>query len=103
MHGLAELGNAPRQGGFTDKRPRPARLKKFVLGDNPVAMLEQVEKHLKHFGLERYSLPRAMKFLAVLIERIAIKDIDHIRIFLTSRQCSRMITRVYCAFTVGYS
>jgi hypothetical protein len=56
LHGLADFGQAPGQGRLADKRPWPAVRKEVVLGHNAVAVLEQVQEHLKHLRFEGDSL-----------------------------------------------
>ena len=76
MHGFADFGEAPGQGEFADERVRPEPLEEFVFGDHAVAMLNQVDEHLKPFGRDRNHLARAVQFIAFLIERTIAEAID---------------------------
>jgi hypothetical protein len=74
---LADSGQALGQRRFTHKRAGPAVLKEFVPGHHTVLMLDEVEKHLKYFGLKRNYFARTTQLVALLIKDTITKAIDH--------------------------
>jgi len=82
LHGLADFCQAAGEGRFADKRLRLALFEEFVFGDDAVAMPEQAQEHLKHLRFSCYHLAGAAQFMAVWIEGVVSKAIDHGRISL---------------------
>jgi hypothetical protein len=78
LDGLAEFGETTGEGRFTDKGLRPTLLQQFRLAHDPVSMLEEVEKDLKHLGLNRHRASRTPQLTARLIEGVVVKAVDHI-------------------------
>jgi hypothetical protein len=74
---LADSGQALGQRRFTHKRAGPAVLKEFVSGHYTALTLDEVEKHLKHFGLKSNYVARATQLVALLIKDTITKAIDH--------------------------
>ena len=48
-----------------------------VLGHNAVAVLEQVQEHLKHLWLDRHHLAGTAQLMAVCVEDAVPKGIEH--------------------------
>jgi hypothetical protein len=65
---LADSGQALGQRRFTHKCAGPAVLQEFVPGHHAVLMLDEVEKHLKHFGLKSNYFARTTQLVALLIQ-----------------------------------
>jgi hypothetical protein len=50
----------------------------FLLGDHAIAMLHEVDQHIEPLGFQRAQHTSPTKFIALRIEFIICKDIDHI-------------------------
>jgi hypothetical protein len=50
--GTARRCQAARQRGLTDKSTGPQTLEEFLLGDDPVAVLNEISQHVEHLWLE---------------------------------------------------
>ena len=74
---LAGSGQALGQRRFTDKRAGPAGLQEFVPCHHTILMLDEVEKHLIHFGLNGNDCARTTQLIALRIEDTITKAIDH--------------------------
>jgi hypothetical protein len=79
VHDFTQLGEAAGEGGFGDKGIRPALREEFVFGHHAVAMLEQIEQHLKHLGFNRHELALMSHLAAGHIQLVSPKGIDHSR------------------------
>jgi hypothetical protein len=49
------------------------------LGDDAVAMSEEIDEYLEHFGAHVDRLPGALHFAALRVEAIVAKDVEHDR------------------------
>ena len=76
-NGLADRHHPLRENPFTDKAARPQLLEQFALGDEAVAMLEEIGEDIDGVRLQRTHRPRAPEFVAVGIERTRPKRVDH--------------------------
>jgi hypothetical protein len=74
---LADSGKALGQRRLTHKCAGPAVLEEVVTGHHTVLMLDEVEKHLKHFGLKSNYDARPPQLVALLIKDTITKAIDH--------------------------
>src|SRR5262245_31857871 len=86
LYRLAHFSQAPRQGRLADKRLGPAVREDVVLGDDTVAVLKQVQKHLKCLWFDSYYLASAAQFMAVVVEETVLKGIDHGRSSAASQE-----------------
>ena len=66
---LAQLRNGARQHVRRHERVLPRRVEQFFLGDKPVAVLDQVAKHVERLRLERNRLPCARHRHAAKVDR----------------------------------
>jgi hypothetical protein len=60
-----------------DKPVGPQLLEEFLLGDDPVAMRQEVNEHLKHLAPERARHPRVMRLMALRVEHIVGENVEH--------------------------
>jgi hypothetical protein len=74
---FAEFGKTTGESGFTDKGLRPTLLQQLLLAHYTVAVLEEIQENLKHFGFYRHELPRPSQLTACLIEGVVVKGIEH--------------------------
>jgi hypothetical protein len=74
---FAEFGETPGESCFTDKGLGPTLLQQLLLAHDTVAVLEEVEENLKHFGFYRHELSRPPQLTACLIEGAVVKVIEH--------------------------
>jgi len=74
---FAEFGKTTGERCFTDKRLGPTLLQQLLLAHYTVAVLEEVEEHLKYFGFYGHELSRLPQLTAVLIEGVVVKAIEH--------------------------
>src|SRR5215471_3107133 len=74
---LAEFGETTGESCFSDKGLGPTLLQQLVLAHYTVAVLEEVQENLKHFGLYRYELSRPPQLTACFIEGVVVKVIEH--------------------------
>src|SRR5262245_28693712 len=77
LDNLAEFGETTGESCFTDKGLRPTLLQQLLLTHYTVAVLEEVQEHLKHFGFDRHELSRPPQLMACLIEGVVVKAIEH--------------------------
>jgi hypothetical protein len=52
-------------------------LQEFFFGDDATAMLEKVEEHIQHLGLDGHCLADTVQLTAFRIEFIVTEAIDH--------------------------
>src|SRR5216683_1466557 len=76
-HCLAGSGQALGQRRFTHKRAGPAVLQEFVPRHHAISMLDEVDEHLKHLGLNGNDCARTTQLIALCIEDTITKVIDH--------------------------
>src|SRR5262249_7508709 len=76
-HGPARLGKTGVQGGVADERRGPELPAQLLLGDDTVAMGEEIDEHLAHFGAHVDGLPGALHLTALRVEAISAKDVEH--------------------------
>jgi hypothetical protein len=74
---LAEFGETTGESCFTDKGPGPTLLQQLLLTHDTVAVLEEIQENLKHFGFYRQELSRPPQLTACLIEGVVVKAIEH--------------------------
>src|SRR2546425_9967550 len=74
---FAEFGETTGESCFTDKGLGPTLLQQLFLAHYTVAVLEEVQENLKHFGFYRYELSRPPQLTACLIEGVVVKAIEH--------------------------
>ena len=77
-----------------DKLVRPQVLEEFLLGNEPLAMRQEIDEHLKHLAPELERLPRAMQLLALRVQDILAKDVAHRPLLLTASE--HMLPRTFC-------
>ena len=76
-NGLADRHHPLRENTFADKATGPQLLEKFALGDDAVAMLQEIREDIDGVRLQRTHHPGAPEFIPVGIERIRPKGVDH--------------------------
>jgi hypothetical protein len=74
---FAEFGKTTGESCFTDKGLGPTLLQQLLLAHYTVAMLEEIQKNLKHFGLYGYELFLPPQLTACFIEGVVAKAIEH--------------------------
>jgi hypothetical protein len=74
---FAEFGETTGESCFTDKGLGPTLLQQLLLAHYTVAVLEEVQENLKHFGFYRYELSRPPQLTTCLIESVVVKVIKH--------------------------
>jgi len=74
---FAELGETTGESCFTDKRLRPTLLQQLLLAHDTVAVLEEIQKNLKHFRLYCHELSCPPQLTPCLIEGVVVKAIEH--------------------------
>ena len=74
---FAEFGETTGESCFTDKGLGPTLLQQLLLAHYTVAVLEEVQENLKHFGFYRHELSRPPQLTACLIESVVVKVIKH--------------------------
>jgi hypothetical protein len=73
----AGLLDAGLQRRLADKLLRPKVLKKIVLGDNAIALGDEVAQDVEHLRTDRDTSAGPVQFSAVRVERIITKEILH--------------------------
>jgi hypothetical protein len=76
---LADRHDPLRENPFADKSAGPQLLEKFALGDDAIAMLQEIREDVDGVRLQRTHRPGAPQFIPVSIERIRPKSVDHRR------------------------
>src|SRR3984893_15643950 len=76
---LADRHDPLRENPFGDKSPGPPLLEQFALGDDAIAMLQEIREDVDGVRLQRTHRPGAPQFIPVSIERIRPKRVDHRR------------------------
>jgi len=74
---FAEFGETTGESCFTDKGLGPTLLQQLLLTHYTVAVLEEVQENLKHFGFYLHELSRPPQLTACLIEGVVVKAIEH--------------------------
>src|SRR5690349_13070329 len=74
---LAEFGETTGESCLTDKSLGPTLLQQLLLAHYPIAVLEEVQEYLKHFGFYRHELPCPLKLTACFIEGVVVKAVEH--------------------------
>ena len=65
------------EGGFTHGLVRSELGEQFFLGDHTIAMLHEVDQHIEPLGFQRAQPTPPAEFIALRIELVICKDIDH--------------------------
>jgi hypothetical protein len=74
---LAEFGETTGESCFTDKSLGPTLLQQLLLAHYTVAVLEEIQKNLKHFWFYCHELSCPPQLTPRLIEGVAVKAIEH--------------------------
>jgi hypothetical protein len=74
---FAEFGETTGESCFTDKSLGPTLLQQLLLAHDTVAVLEEIQKNLKHFWLYCYDLFLPLQLTTCFIESVVIKAIQH--------------------------
>jgi hypothetical protein len=74
---FAKFGETTGVSCFTDKGLGSTLLQQLLLAHYTVAVLEEVQENLKHFGFYRHELTRSPQLTARLIEGVIVKVIEH--------------------------
>jgi hypothetical protein len=74
---LADGHDARVQGGIANELLGPHVLEELGLGNDTVAVGEQVGQHLKPFGAEVDPRPSAVQLIALRVQDIVVKEIAH--------------------------
>jgi hypothetical protein len=77
LDSFAEFGETTGERCFTHKRLGPTLLQQLLLAHDTVAVLEEVQKNLKHFGFYCHALFSPPQLTAGFIETVVIKVIEH--------------------------
>jgi len=80
---LADRHDPLRENPFADKSAGPQLLEQFALGDDPIAMLQEIREDVDGVRLQRTHHPGAPQLIPVSIERIRPKRVDHRRTLLS--------------------
>ena len=64
-------------GHLTDELVGPEAFEQFLFGDHSGAVLEQIGQDIEHLRFEFTEFPRMTEFIALRIECIVAKDVDH--------------------------
>jgi hypothetical protein len=65
------------EGVFADALMGPELFQEFIFGDDAVAVLHEVDEHVEALALERTRGVAVAEFIALRIELVIAKDIDH--------------------------
>ncbi len=76
-HCLAHGAQALIQGRLADKRLGPDMIEQFLLAHHPVAVADEIEKDGIHLGFERTWGSGMAQFMALDIEFVVAKNVNH--------------------------
>jgi hypothetical protein len=74
---FAKFGETTGESCFTDKGLGPTLLQQLLLAHYTVAVLEEVQENLKHFGFYHHELSCPPQLAACLIEGVVVKVVKH--------------------------
>jgi hypothetical protein len=75
--GLTHLLDAPLQRGLTDELARPGMLEQFLLGDDTVVMVQEVQENLKDLRSQVEDTLDAAECIEARVKLTVGKDVSH--------------------------